>query len=344
MLCQSISMPFHTGKIGSDVLRSSVLRYRGRHDPSVILGSSIGEDAALVSLRGKVLVLKTDPITGTTSDIGFLSVHINANDIACRGGRPRWFLCDLLLPKRSNARLIETIMRQVDKAARALGMAVVGGHTEVTPGLKKPIFVGCMVGIVDKGKYVTSHGARPNHDIIMTKSAGIEGTAVLAMDFSHKLRLDSKLMARARAMRRSISIVPEAMIAVKTGGVSALHDPTEGGLLQGVWEIAEASKVGFIVNESRIRIRNETIRICNSFHVNPLRLMSSGCLLIAANTRKSRMIVQQLRRRGIQAEIIGTFTDRKEGRKLIRPDGSRLEIRANERDELYRVIEKYEKH
>jgi hydrogenase expression/formation protein HypE len=337
-------MPFRTGKIYSDVLRRSVLRYRGRHDPSVILGGSIGEDAALVSLRGKVLVLKTDPVTSTTSDIGFLSVHINANDVACRGGRPRWFLCDLLLPKNSNAHLIETIMRQLDKSARELGVAVVGGHTEVTPGLKKPILVGCMVGIVDKGRYVTSHEARPNHDLIMTKSAGIEGTSVLAMDFSHKLRLPPKLMARAKAMRHSISIVREAMIAVKTGGVSAMHDPTEGGLLQGIWEIAEASKVGFAVYESRIPIRNETVRICNSLGIDPLRLMSSGCLLIAANKRKSRMIVQQLRRHDIQAEIIGTFVDRKKGRKLIRPDGSRLEIRANERDELYRVIEKYEKH
>jgi len=340
---QLISMPFRTGKIDSNLLRRSVLRYRGGHDPSVILGGSVGEDAALVSLRGKVLVLKTDPITGTISDIGRLSVHINANDVACSGGRPRWFLCDLLLPKRSNARIIETIMRQVDKAARELGVAVVGGHTEITPGLKKPILVGCMVGIVDRGKYVTSHGAHPNHDLIMTKSAGIEGTSVIALDFSHKLRLESKLMARAKAMRHSISIVREAMIATKTGGVSAMHDPTEGGLLQGIWEIAEASKVGFAVYESRIPIRKETVRICNSLDIDPLRLMSSGCLLISANKRKSRMIVQQLRRRGIQAEIIGTFVDRKKGRKLIRPDGSRLEIKASERDELYRVIEAYEK-
>ncbi|MGA3405396.1 MAG: AIR synthase family protein [Candidatus Bathyarchaeia archaeon] len=331
--------PFRTGKIPTDILVRTVLRYRGRNDPSVILGSSIGEDAALVSFRGKVLVFTTDPVTGTASDIGWLSVHINANDIACRGARPRWFLCDLLLPEKSNARTVELIMRQVDAAAKELRVAVVGGHTEVTPGLKKPIVVGYMVGVVDEKKFITSSGARPNHNLIMTKSAGIEGTALLAMDFSRRLKVDNKVLARAKGLRHSISIVGDAMVAVGVGGVSAMHDPTEGGVLQGIWEIAEASKVGFLVDETKIAMRDETRRICAMLHVDPLRLMSSGCLLIAADNRKANHIVRRLRQKGIEAEIIGKFTDRKKGRKLVRADGSTTEITASERDELYRVIE-----
>jgi hydrogenase maturation factor len=307
----------------------------------VILGSSIGEDAALVSLGDKVLVFTTDPVTGTASELGSLSIHINANDIACRGAKPRWFLCSLLLPKGFNAYDIEKIMKQVDKAARELNVSVVGGHTEITPGLKRPILVGCMIGVVPKGRCVTSHGARPDDDIIMTKTAGIEGTALLAMDFTHKLRLGANLIARARAMRHSISVVRDAILAVEVGRIHAMHDPTEGGLLQGIWEIAEASKIGFVVYESKIAIREETKRICKSLHVNPLRLMSSGCLLIAADKRKSGLIVNRLRQHGIQAGIIGVFTNLKHGRKLIRTNGSPLEIGPSERDELYRVIEKY---
>jgi len=330
---------FRTGKIPTDILIRTVLRYRGRRDPSVILGSSIGEDAALISFGNKVLVFTTDPVTGTASDIGWLSVHINANDVACRGARPRWFLCDLLLPERSNATTVELIMKRVDAAARELGVAVVGGHTEVTPGLKRPIVVGYMVGVVGKEKFVTSSGARPNQDLILTKSVGIEGTALLAMDFPRRLKGDDKLLARARSMRHSISIVEDAMIAVGVGGVHAMHDPTEGGVLQGIWEIAEASNLGFVVDESKITIRNETKLICAMLHVDPLRLMSSGCLLIAADNRKSSRIVRRLEQRGIEAQIIGRFTDRKKGRKLVRLDGSTTEIRASERDELYRVIE-----
>jgi len=331
--------PFRTGKIPTDILVRTVLRYRGRKDPSVILGSSIGEDAALVSFRGKVLVFTTDPVTGTASDIGWLSVHINANDIACRGATPQWFLCDLLLPEKSNARTVELIMRQVDAAAKELCVAVVGGHTEVTPGLKKPIVVGYMVGVVGEKKFITSSGARPNHNLIMTKSAGIEGTSLLAMDFSRRLKLGDKVLARAKDMRYSISIVEDAMIAVGVGGVSAMHDPTEGGVLQGIWEIAEASKVGFVVDETKIAIRDETRRICTLLHVDPLRLMSSGCLLIAADNQKANHIVRRLRQKGIEAEIIGKFTDRKKGRKLVRAAGPITEITASERDELYRVIE-----
>ena len=339
-MCELMLMrQFRTGKIPTDILIRTVLRYRGRRDPSVILGSRIGEDAALISFGDKVLVFTTDPVTGTASDIGWLSVHINANDIACRGARPRWFLCDLLLPEKSDVRTVEIVMKRVDAAAKELDVAVVGGHTEVTPGLTKPIVIGFMIGVVDRKKYVTSGGARPSQDLILTKSAGIEGTALLAMDFSRRLKVDTMLLARARSMRYSVSIVEDAMIAVGVGGVTAMHDPTEGGVLQAIWEIAEASKVGFKVYESKIPIRNETMTICAMLHVDPLRLMSSGCLLIAADNRKSDRIVRRLEQRGIEAQIIGKFTDRKKGRKLVRLNGSTIEIRASERDELYRVIE-----
>lgn len=332
---------FRTGKIPSDILVRNVFRYTGRKDRSVILGSSIGEDAALVSLGEHVLVLTTDPITGTASDIGWLSVHINANDVACRGARPRWFLCDLLLPEKSNVNIVNTIMREIDKAAKGIGVAVVGGHTEVTPSLRRPIVIGYMMGVVRRGKFVTSGGARPGDHIIMTKSVGIEGTAILAADFAHKLRMKSarRLVARAKKLRRLISVVNDAQTAVDAGGVQAMHDPTEGGILQGVWELAEASKVGFLIHASRIPILPETKRICAILKVNPLRLMSSGCLLIAASNRKSKLILSKLRTRGIQATTIGTITPRKSGRKLVSMNGSPEEIGPSERDEVYRIIE-----
>lgn len=293
-----------------------------------------------MSLGEKVLVLKTDPVTGATSDMGWLAVHINANDIACRGARPRWFLCDLLLPEKTNAILIDRIMKQVDRAAKQLKISVVGGHTEVTPGLKRPIIVGYMVGVVDDGKFVTSSGAKAGDDIIITKSVAIEGTAVLASDFAREIRkrAGSQLVATARMLRRRISIVEDALTAVRTGGVRAMHDPTEGGLLQGIWELAEASKLGFLIHESMIPILPETKRICAIFEVNPLRLMSSGCLLIAANKERSKLIVQQLMRKGIPAQIIGTFLPHNKGRKMIRTGGIAEEIGPLERDELYKVM------
>jgi len=334
---------FRTGKIPSDILVRNVFRYRGKRDPSVLLGSSIGEDAALVSLGDNVLVLKTDPVTGTTSDIGWLAVHINANDIACRGARPRWFLCDILLPEKSEVTMLDGIMKQVDRAAKEIGVAVAGGHTEVTPGLGRPIVVGCMVGVTKKKKFVTSNGARPGDVIIMTKCVGIEGTSILAADFAHKLRTKSNanLVTKGKSLGRLISVVDDAMTAVSAGGVRAMHDPTEGGLLQGIWELAEASRIGFHIHESNIDIRPETRRICSILGVDPLRLMSSGCLLIAADKRRSNSILQRLKKKEIHGSIIGTFTPRRMGRKLVRHDGTITEIGPSERDELYRIIEAY---
>jgi len=334
---------FRTGKIPTEVLVRSVFRYKGADDRSVILGSSVGEDAALVSLGKDVLVLTTDPVTSTAFDIGWLAVHVNANDVACRGARPKWFLCDLLLPEKSNAALVDKIMKQVDKAAKGIGVAVVGGHSEVTPGLKRPIVIGYMVGVVSRRKYVTSHTARPRDQIIMTKTIGIEGTAVLATDFPHELRrkIGPRTLRRAKSLRNTISVVDDALVAVRAGGVRAMHDPTEGGLLQGVWELAEASQVGFVIHESRIAIRPETAEICSALRVDPLRLMSSGCLLIAADRRKSSGILRRLRKRGILARIIGTVTPRSRGRRLVMVDGSVREVGPSERDELYRVIESY---
>lgn len=322
-----------------------MFRYKGAPDKSVIVGSSIGEDAALVALGTNVLVLTTDPVTGTSSDIGWLAVHVNANDVACRGARPRWFLCDLLLPERSSVALVDKIMKQVDAAAKQIHVSVVGGHTEVTPGLNRPIVVGYMMGTVARNRYITSSGAKPGDDVILTKTVGIEGTAVLASDFANDLqqKVGRRLLQKAKSLRRSISVVDDALVAVRTGGVRAMHDPTEGGLLQGVWELAEASGVGFLIHESRIPIRPETRQICSTLKVNPLRLMSSGCLLIAADKRRSTMILRRLKKNGIQTTIVGKITPRRSGRRLIATNGRIRKIHAYERDELYRVIQSHQK-
>jgi hydrogenase maturation factor len=334
---------FRTGKIPTEALLRSVFPYRGKRDASVIMGSSVGEDAALISYGKDVLVLTTDPVTGAASDIGWVSVHVNANDVACRGAVPKWFLCDVLLPEKASVAVLESIMKQIDRAAKEVKAAVVGGHTEVTPGLKRPIVAGYMMGVAEHGKYVTSSFAQPGNRIIMTKCIGIEGTAVLAADFPRKLRsrISRPTLIRAKEMRRSISIVEDARLAVMAGGVRAMHDPTEGGLLQGLWELAEASNVGFSVYESKISIRPETRQICSVLRLNPLRLMSSGCLLIAANSEKSDGMLRSLRRHGIAANVIGTITPRVKGRKLIGADGRIREIGPSERDEIYKVIESY---
>ena len=214
----------------------------------------------------------------------------------------------------------------------------------MTPGLARPIVIGYMMGLTRPRKFVKSGGARDGDNVIMTKSAGIEGTAVLATDFAKQLRVwvSRGLLARARGLRRQLSVVDDALTAMRSGGVHAMHDPTEGGLLQGICELAHASNVGFLIHESRIPISPETERICSALNLNPLRLMSSGCLIISAHRRKTDRILRMLSSNGIPANVIGRITSLRNGRKLITTNGSVRNIRPSERDELYRVIESHQ--
>ncbi len=333
---------FPSGKVPTSVLRSSVFPFSGARSRRVLLGPSVGEDAAVISMGKHALILTTDPITGTDARIGWLSVHINANDAACRGAQPLWYLANLLLPVGSGESTVRQIMQQIDKAARELGISVVGGHSEITIGLDRPIVVGFIAGETDAGSYVTTGGARLGDDIILTKTAGIEGTAILAADLAGYLRrkLPLSILKSASRFFERISVVEAAMTAVRTGGVHALHDPTEGGIIHGLWELAEASKVGMHVHEANISVANETNAICRVLRIDPLKLISSGALLIASDKRKTSSIVASLTRKRVPCARIGRILPHKNGRRLVRSDGSSIRIEPPARDELYVVLER----
>jgi len=333
--------PFLTGKVPPDPLRRIVFQRAGAPNRRLLLGPALGEDAAIVRVRGKLLVLTTDPITGAQENAGWLSVHVNANDVATRGAKPVWFLCCLLLPEGSDARLLEAIMDQVDEAAREVSVTVAGGHSEITPGLNRPVIVGSMIGEVMSGKYVTTSGAKPGDKVILTKTVGLEGTAVLASDLEGRLTgsLGADIVRRAKSFSRRISVVKDAMIATGTGGVHAMHDPTEGGIICGLWELAEASRTGMVVEESKITIEPETEAVCRVLGIDPLRVLSSGALLIAARPRNADRIVKSLKQHRVDACVIGEMTRFEKGRVLVKRDGSQVKLEPPPRDELYKVLD-----
>lgn len=334
---------FPTGKVPSDVLRRVVFNRLGVPSDRLLQGPGVGEDAAVIDMGDKVLVVKSDPITGAVGSVGWLAVHINANDVASTGARPLWFLCVTLLPEGAGEELLDEIMDQMQAAFEELGVSLIGGHTETTPGLDRPLIIGFMMGEADKDKYVTTGGARPGDVIILTKSAGIEGTAVLAQDLDVVLRelVGDDVLLSAESMLRRISVVPEAMRAVEAGGVSSLHDPTEGGVLNGIWEMAEAAEVGVVIDEEAIPIADETRSICGALEIDPLKLMGSGALLIASKPDKAQGIISAVHKIGVEASVIGEATHEADGRILLRVDGSTVPIEAVDQDEVYRVLDQY---
>jgi hydrogenase expression/formation protein HypE len=335
-------MGFLQGKVPTEVLQKIVFKNLGAKRSDVVLSSSIGEDAAIVKAGNQVLAISSDPITGAKEWLGWLAVHVNANDIATRGVQPRWFNSIILLPRNSTTELIEKICTQMDKAARQLNVAIVGGHCEVSPGIDHPIVTGCAIGVAEDGKYVTSGGARIGNKIILTKGAGIEGTAILASDRQAELLtvFGKSFLNKAENFFEKISVVKDAITAFRNGGVSAMHDPTEGGVAGGLHELADAANVGFNVYGEKILVPDETSRICTHFDVDPLQLISSGSLLIVAEESKTDEIISNLARNGVQASMIGEVVTPELGRRLVTKAGKKTELVRPASDHLWKALAK----
>ena len=329
------------GKIPVDVLKEVIFKNLGAKREEVVLGPSAGIDGAVIEIGKKSLIVSTDPITGAIERIGWLAVNINANDIATFGVEPAFFLSCILLPENADRQIVETISAQMDKAAKKLGMAIVGGHCEVTPGLANPIVVGCAMGLTEKGNYVTAGGAKLGDKLILTKSVGIEGTAILAADRKEQLEkaLKPTMLRNAKNFYENISVVKEAVAAFRTGAVHAMHDPTEGGLAGGIHEMADASNLGVKIIEEKIRIAPETVRICDFFQIDPLQLIASGSLLIATKRNSADKVVKVLEKNQISAAVIGEFLSSPEKRSIIRKRGGLENLVRPVSDHLWLALE-----
>ncbi len=322
------------GKVPGDVLVRAVFPHLGKRS-DVLVHAHLGEDCAAVDFGDSVCIVTCDPITGAQHHLGHLAVHIACNDLATTGAEPVALLLTLLLKEGTSDQGLEHIMEDAGRAAASLAVEIVGGHTEVTPGIDRTIAVMMAVGRAPRGKVVSASAAAPGQSVVLTKGAGIEGTAILATDLAERLaaHLDQALLARARAFLDRISVVPEGMIAAKRGAI-AMHDVTEGGVLGGTWELAEAAGVGVELWADRVPVLPETAAICKVLGVDPLSLISSGAMLIT--TRSPADMIAAITAQGIFATEIGVITDR--DRVLLR-QGRRMPLVPPSRDELWRVLE-----
>ena len=326
------------GKIPKELLTKYVFTCLGLPSDRVIKGPLIGEDAAVIDIGDRVLIAKANPITGAEEKIGWLAVHINANDIAARGAEPLWYLSIVLLPEDADEALLETIMQEQHDACSELGICIVGGHTEVAPDLGRSLVSGFMLGEAKKDRYITTGGAQIGDHIVLTKGVGLEGTGILAADLRDRLvgEGSEEILSGAVKLLDLISVVPEARLASGIEGVRSMHTPTEGGVLNGLIEISEASGYGFKIREDSLLIHEETRIICNILDIDPLRLLSSGSLLISIDPTKSSELVGLLATNSIPSMVIGEVT--RESRLIVKKDGSTEQVLDVYQDELFRVL------
>ncbi|ACB06985.1 AIR synthase [Candidatus Korarchaeum cryptofilum] len=328
------------GKLPPDFLAGEIFsRLPLPSEEDVILGPSIGEDAAILRVGDELLAIHSDPVTGGGKLAGWLSVFVASNDIATRGVRPRWLLPVFLFREGADESEILSLVEQVGDAARRVGASIVGGHTEVTPNLGFNIVVTTAMGL--GRRVLNTRDAKLGDLIVLTKECALEGTAILSTELFNELKsrgIDEELLKRAGSFIEDISVLKESIIASKFEGVHSMHDPTEGGVLGGVQELAIASGLGFRIYEDRIPLREETVAICDALKVDPLKLISSGSLLIAVSRESVDELISALEREGVRASVIGELTDRESGMILLRKDGSSERISEPVMDELWRLL------
>ena len=330
------------GKLPAGLL-AELLKAIPIDDPDVIVGPRLGEDAAVLDIGDRYLIAKSDPITFTSHRIGWYALQINANDVATMGARPRWFLGTLLLPPECTKQTVKQIFTDLQDACQALGVTLIGGHTEVTDGVKRPILAGTLLGEVAKDRLVVNANARPGDIILLTNGVAIEGTAILAQDASEELAAQGvapATIARAQAYLDDpgISVTPAAEALCRSLHPRAMHDPTEGGLATALAELAAGAACGLSVDLDMVPLLAETAEICEALALDPLGLLASGALLAVVAPEDVVAALAALRDEGIEAAAIGRLTEPTQGIRML-VDGAWHDVPSFPRDELARYFE-----
>ncbi|MBN1265758.1 MAG: AIR synthase family protein [Anaerolineales bacterium] len=307
--------PDHTlllGKLPLELMQT-ILSQISTND-TVLQGPGVGLDCAVINLQDLLLVVKSDPITFTAADIGWYAVHVNANDIATTGAQPSWFLATLLLPEGlTNDTLVRSIFGQIESACSSIGAVLVGGHTEVTAGLGRPIISGTMIGTTTKEQLKSPARVQPGDRLLLTKSIAIEAASILAQEFRDRLiqSVPAEILKQASSFlyEPGLSVLPEARIASRFSGVHAMHDPTEGGLSGALWELSAAANVKLIIDKEQVPISREAELLCRAMQINPWEAIASGALLIAAAPQDAVVVQEQIRENGIRVSDIGYAED-----------------------------------
>lgn len=321
--------PFPLGKLAPEQLGALLERHTfALPDDRVVVYPGVGEDAAVIDMGDRWLVVKSDPITFASDQVGWYAVQVNANDVAVAGGVPRWFLATLLLPEgRTDEALVDAIMGQIGEACRSLGVVPCGGHTEITYGLERPIVAGFMLGEAEAGRLVRTGGAQVGDEILVTKGVAVEGTALIAREMSDRVgeRYSRDYVERCKRFLHDpgISVVQEAQVAMAHAEVHAMHDPTEGGIATGLWELATASGVGLEIEGDAIPLFDETRALCELFGLDPMGLIASGALLIAAPPGEAQRARHALREAGFRVATIGRVVPPQDGLTLRTAGGTR---------------------
>lgn len=325
------------GKVPTEILQEIVFSNIQRHRKEVLVAPGIGEDCAVIDFDKYVCVMSTDPITGAAKDIGSLAINISCNDIASNGVAPLGIMMTILAPPGTTKEDLARVMTDASKAAAAINVEIIGGHTEITDAVNKMVISTTALGRQLKEKMISTGGALKGDAVIMTKHAGLEGMAIIATDLYDTLLkdFDHGLLTGLQAYGKDISVVKEGVIAGELGIVNSMHDATEGGVLGALWEMAEASRLGIEVYFDKIPLRQETSLLCHSLGIDPYRLISSGVMVMTVAQEDKQRLLEAFQKAEIEATEVGKIIEEE---RVIIKGGEKVVLAPPQTDELYKVI------
>ena len=333
--------PLPVGKLPFELL-GSLLGSLSTSDPSVVVGPGLGRDAAILDIGGTLLVVKSDPVTFASRNAGTYLVNVNANDLSCLGAVPRWMLVTALLPEHgTTAETVTELFEQLRDTCAALGISLVGGHTEITAGVPRPLLIGTLIGTASKSGLLHPGNARQGDRLLLARPAALEGTALLALEREAELTavLGADVVCSAQSLlyEPGISVVSIAQTLLATGAVTALHDPTEGGVATGVMEIGAASGLGAVIDRNLVPLLDVTRAIAAHYGIDPLGMLSSGTLLAAVPAENVDAVLHQVAKAEFEVAVIGKLTALASGYRLIENNHSR-ELPTFQTDEVSRAL------
>lgn len=334
------------GKINPELFSSVLKNKLGKWSENVIVPPAPGIDAGVIDIGdGKVLIIAEDPVFAIPGQplemFGWYSVHIGASDIAVMGVAPQYMTYSLLMPPEFSEEDFKTVVDSIHNTAADLGIAIVGGHTGHYPGFAAPTIGGITVfAITTNDSYITPAGAKPGDAVILTKGPAVETTGILSVLREKDLlkRHPLSLIKKAQEMVKEMSVVRDAQIAMAAGGITAMHDATEGGVIGGLFEIAQASGVGMEIDESLFIYPDETRMVCEFFNLDPVAAIAEGSLLITVKEKHADGLIEKLKENNIPASVIGIVTEDMTKKTIKRRDGRAEPLLMPEQDPFWPVF------
>ena len=320
------------GKLTNETLQKILFDKITHFNKEVLIGSGIGKDTSVLDFEGDLFVLSTDPITGSKNKIGTLCINISLNDIATNMAKPIAVMVTMLIPPYASLEDTEEIIDEILDTCKKNNVDLIGGHTEVTDSVNRFVLSCVCIGKKDKKEETLP---KANDIIVMSKYAGLEGTAIAAFDFEEKLKnvFNEKELKFAKELINETTVVKESIIAGKYN-VSLMHDATEGGVYGAVWEMVTNAGFGAKIYKDKIPVLNETKIISEVFNINPYKLISSGVMLFL--TSDAKKLISSLEKEGIKASEIGVLNDSDEI-LLVDSNGKESILTPPKQDEIYNM-------